>query len=155
MKIRRFHSELWLPRSREQVFSFFADPENLQRITPSWLHFQMISSPEIKITKGALLDYRLKLRGIPLRWQSEITVWEPPQRFVDRQTKGPYSLWVHEHTFREEEDGTTVGDHVEYAAYGGSLVHKFLIAPDLERIFRYRKRVLGEIFATRDRPAGS
>jgi ligand-binding SRPBCC domain-containing protein len=154
MKIHHLYSEVWLASPPEQVFRFFADPKNLQRITPDWLHFEILS-PVTKIGVGTLLDYRLKLRGIPMRWQSEIAVWQPPQRFVDRQTKGPYSLWVHEHTFREEKDGTTVGDHVEYGAFGGSLVHKFLIAPDLERIFRYRKRMLGEIFSTRDRPAKS
>jgi ligand-binding SRPBCC domain-containing protein len=153
MKTHHLYTELWLPHPREQIFDFFADPRNLQRITPDWLHFEMISAPEVTMAKGALLDYRLKLRGIPLRWQSEITAWEPPCRFVDRQTQGPYSLWLHEHTFREERHGTTVGDHVEYAARGGSLVRRFLIEPDLEKIFRYRKRILGEIFSAKNKPA--
>lgn len=93
-----------------------------------------------------MLDYRLRLHGIPLRWQSEIAVWKPPRRFVDRQTRGPYSLWVHEHTFTDRDSGTLVGDKVEYAVPGGALVQKFLVAPDLERIFQFRHRVIEELF---------
>jgi len=104
--------------------------------------------------EGSLVDYRLRLRGIPLRWQSEIAVWEPPHRFVDRPTQGPYSLWVHEHTFTEKDNGTIVGDKVEYAVPGGRLVQKFFVAPDLERIFQYRHRVLEGIFQSADRTAG-
>jgi ligand-binding SRPBCC domain-containing protein len=119
----------------------------LERLTPPWLHLEIITPPATAIRQGTLLDYRLRLRGLPLRWQSEISVWEPPQRFVDRQTKGPYSLWVHEHSFADRDNGTVVGDHVEYAVSGGRLVQKFFVAPDLERIFQYRRRVLEEIFA--------
>ena len=146
MKTYQLQTEQWLPQPRHRVFEFFADPRNLERITPPWLSFEILTPPNIKIGKGTLLDYRLRLRGILLRWQSEITVWEPPHRFVDRQTKGPYSLWVHEHTFTESRDGTIVGDRVEYAVPGGALVHKFLVAPDLEKIFQYRHRILEEIF---------
>ena len=146
MKTYQLQSELWLPQPRREVFKFFADPRNLERLTPRWLRFEILTPADVKIAKGTLLDYRLRLRGIPLRWQSEIAVWEPPHRFVDRQTKGPYSLWVHEHTFAESRNGTIVGDRVEYAVPGGALVHKFLVAPDLEKIFQYRHKVLGEIF---------
>jgi ligand-binding SRPBCC domain-containing protein len=154
MKTYRLQSEIWLPRPREEVFGFFADPKNLERITPPWLHFEIVS-PDTTITAGSVLDYRLKLRGIPLRWRSEISVWQPPHRFVDRQIRGPYSLWVHEHTFREERDGTLVGDHVEYAAVGGLLVQRYLIAPDLQRIFDYRRRVLERIFSREPAVAAS
>jgi len=95
----------------------------------------------------------LRLRGIPLRWQSEITVWEPPRRFVDRQTRGPYSLWVHEHIFKEQDGGTLIGDRVEYAVPGGRLAQKLLVAPDLERIFKYRHQVLQELFSLEKPPA--
>lgn len=154
MKTHHLKAELWLPHPREAVFRFFADPKNLERITPPWLHFEILSR-DAECAPGTLLDYRLKLRGIPLRWQSEISLWEPPVRFVDRQTKGPYSLWVHEHTFREERNGTLVGDHVEYAAPGGALIQKFFIAPDLERIFAYRRRILEQIFSAEARAAVS
>lgn len=146
MKTYRFETQLLLPAPRVQVFRFFADPRNLERLTPPWLRFEMITAPDTVIEQGTLLDYRLRLRGIPLRWQSEIAVWEPPRRFVDRQTRGPYSLWVHEHTFTERDNGTLVGDKVEYSVPGGALVQKFLVAPDLERIFQFRHRVLEELF---------
>jgi ligand-binding SRPBCC domain-containing protein len=146
MKIHRLETQLWLPRPRQQVFAFFAEPRNLERLTPAWLHFEFMTSVEGEVRQGTLLDYRLRLHGIPLRWQSEIAVWEPPERFVDRQTKGPYSMWVHEHTFDERDGGTLVGDRVDYAVPGGRLVQKFFVAPDLQRIFRYRRHVLEGIF---------
>ena len=154
MRTHHLRSECWLAHSRDEVFRFFADPKNLERITPAWLRFEIVS-PDAAISAGTLLDYRLRIRGIPLRWQSEISLWEPPRRFVDRQIKGPYSLWVHEHTFGEERGGTSVGDHVEYAALGGPLVQRFLIAPDLERIFRYRKKILEQIFSRESRDGAS
>jgi ligand-binding SRPBCC domain-containing protein len=146
MKTYRLKNELWLPRPREEVFKFFADPGNLERITPGWLHFEMLTPSEVTLGPGALLDYRLRLRGVPMRWQSEIAVWEPPYRFVDRQTKGPYSLWVHEHRFTNDNAGTLIEDHVEYAVSGGLLVQKFLVAPDLARIFTYRRSALRKLF---------
>jgi ligand-binding SRPBCC domain-containing protein len=149
MKTYRLQTELWLPHPRDQVFDFFADPRNLEQLTPSWLHFEIVTRPEIAIRQGTRLEYRLRMRGIPIRWQSEIAVWEPPLRFVDRQTKGPYSLWLHEHTFDECDGGTMVGDNVEYAVPGGRLVQRFLVAPDLERIFRYRHRMLEQIFSAK------
>jgi len=145
MKIYQLRSELWLPQTRGEAFQFFADPRNLERITPPWLRFQMITPPET-VAQGTRLDYRLRLHGIPLRWQSEIVVWEPLQRFVDRQTHGPYSWWIHEHTFWERDRGTLVVDRVEYAVPGGRLVQKFLVAPDLRRIFQYRRRILEQLF---------
>ena len=154
MKTYRFESQLWLPQARDQIFKFFADPGNLQRLTPHWLHFEILTPPEIAMREGSLVDYRLRLRGIPLRWQSEIQVWQPPHRFIDRQTRGPYSLWVHEHTFTEKDNGTLVGDKVEYAVPSGRLVQKFFVAPDLERIFQHRHRVLEEIFQSLGRTAG-
>lgn len=151
--MRTYHltSEIWLPCSKEAVFRFFADPHNLERITPPWLHFEILSR-DLRVAQGTLLDYRLRVRGIPLRWQSEISLWDPPHRFIDRQTKGPYSFWLHEHWFRDERGGTRAGDHVEYAALGGPLIQQLLIQPDLDKIFSYRRRVLEEIFAS-DAPA--
>lgn len=138
--------KLWLPQARDRVFEFFSDPGNLDRLTPAWLKFSLLSPPRTAITQGTRLDYRLRLRGIPIRWQSEIAVWEPPHRFVDRQTRGPYSLWLHEHTFEESDHGTIVGDNVEYAVPGGALVQRLLVAPDLEKIFAYRHHALQTLF---------
>lgn len=153
MKTYQLQTDLWLPQAREVIFKFFADPGNLDRLTPSWLHFKILTPLPIELGQGTLLDYRLRLRGLPLRWQSEITVWDPPRRFVDRQTRGPYSLWVHEHTFSEHSGGTLVGDRVEYAVPGGALVQKYLVAPDLERIFQYRHQVLDMLFNSNGKPA--
>jgi ligand-binding SRPBCC domain-containing protein len=148
LKLKTFwlRTELWLPRGRDEIFKFFADPRNLDRLTPSWLQFRILSPTDITMSKGTLLDYRLRIRGVPIRWQSEISSWDPPDRFVDRQTKGPYSLWLHEHTFAAHDGGTLVGDNVEYAVPGGTIVQKLLVAPDIARIFNYRHRVLQELF---------
>lgn len=146
MKTFNFATEIWLAAPRDRVFEFFADPSNLERLTPPWLRFEIITPPDTVITRGTLLDYRLRLHGIPLLWQSEISIWDPPRRFVDRQTKGPYSLWVHEHRFAEQDNGTLVGDKVEYAMLGGRLAQKYFVEPDLQRIFQYRHRVLEGLF---------
>jgi len=97
---------------------------------------------------GALIDYRLRLRGIPIRWQSEITAWEPPHRFVDEQRRGPYRQWIHEHTFVEQEGGTLARDRVQYAVPGGSLVNYLFVARDLKRVFAFREETLLGIFGS-------
>jgi ligand-binding SRPBCC domain-containing protein len=134
----------YLPLDLETVFSFFADARNLERLTPPWLHFEILSSMPLEMLEGTLIDYRLRLRGIPIRWQSEIVAWEPPFRFVDQQRKGPYRLWAHEHRFKAAGDGTLVTDSVEYAVSGREVVNRLLIRPDLDRIFDYRARQLEE-----------
>jgi ligand-binding SRPBCC domain-containing protein len=142
----QIETELWLPRAREQIFGFFSDPGNLERITPPWLAFEILTPKSVKMAQGTVLNYRLRLRGIPLRWQSVITLWEPPFRFVDEQTNGPYSLWIHEHSFMEHAGGTVVADKVLYAVPGGRIVNRLLVAPDLRRIFRYRQEILHKLF---------
>jgi ligand-binding SRPBCC domain-containing protein len=146
--MKRFwlRKQIWLPAAREEVFAFFADPMNLDRLTPAWLRFEIVTKQPVAMRPGTLLDYRLRLRGLPIRWQSKISVWEPPDRFVDEQTKGPYSLWIHQHRFEESNGGTLVRDDVEYAVPGGRLVQKLLVAPDLEKIFRYRHATLQQLF---------
>lgn len=146
MKTFLLKSSLWLPKSRDEVFPFFADPENLQKITPPWLRFKVRKSSTPEIQKGTLIDYRLRIRGIPLRWRSEISAWDPPFRFVDEQRKGPYRLWVHQHLFTEKDGGTQVEDLVEYGVLGGALVNRLLVRRDLEKIFDYRCQALRQIF---------
>lgn len=148
MKTYWLRKSVWLAQPRAKVFEFFTNPGNLDRLTPAWLNFAILTPATSQIKQGALLDYRLRIRGMPIRWQSEIAVWEPPRHFVDRQTKGPYSLWIHEHTFEDRDNGTLVGDNVEYAVPGGIIVQKLLVAPDLERIFNYRHKILVELFNT-------
>ena len=144
MKTSVFEARQWLPSPPEKVFQFFADAYNLERLTPPWLRFQVLTPGPIEMAQGTVINYRLKLHGISVRWQSEITVWEPPHRFVDRQIKGPYRLWVHEHTFVETDGGTLAGDRVEYAVPGGWLVRKLLVERDLRKIFEYRQERLRE-----------
>ena len=146
MKTWVFETEQWIPLSPDQVFPFFADAFKLELITPPWLGFKVLTPPPIEMKAGAVIDYRLRLRGIPVRWQSQSTVWDPPRRFVDEQRRGPYRLWVHEHIFTESDGGTLARDHVEYAVPGGFLVKKLLVERDLKKIFDYRSRKLGEIF---------
>lgn len=154
MKKYHLETQIWLPRSPDEIFSFFSDPTNLDRLTPPWLHFEMLTPKSVAMRVGTLLDYRLRLHGIPIRWQSEISVWEPPHRFIDRQTKGPYREWVHEHTFTPHEGGTLVVDSVTYAVPGGTIIQKFVVAPDLDRVFRYRHKMLEQLFnAQQEKPA--
>ena len=95
---------------------------------------------------GAEIEYRLKVRGFPLRWKSKITVWEPPHRFVDEQLRGPYRIWIHEHRFTDEAGGTLCEDHVQYAPLGGALINKLFVARDVQKIFAYRSERLQQIF---------
>jgi ligand-binding SRPBCC domain-containing protein len=140
----------WLPRPRGEVFSFFSDARNLQQITPGFLHFEMLTPAPITMRPGALIDYRLRLRGVPLRWQTEITTWEPPARFSDIQRRGPYAEWIHTHTFEEEDGGTLVRDMVQYRLWGPSFItraiNKLLVAPDTKLIFEFRHKALEQIF---------
>lgn len=140
--------ELWLPRRREEVFAFFANAANLEKITPAWLRFEILTPTPIVMRVGALIDYRLRLRGLPLRWRTEITEWNPPHRFVDVQVRGPYMLWQHTHTFEERGGGTVSGDSLRYLPRGGALFDRLFVRRDLERIFDYRCECMERLFST-------
>lgn len=142
MKTFRLTREQFVPLPLEDVFEFFSDARNLERLTPPWLNFEILTPSPVEMHAGTLIDYRLRLRGVPIRWQSEITVWQPPFRFVDRQRKGPYRLWIHTHRFEPISGGTLVTDMVDYAVPGGAAAERFFVRPDLERIFDYRARQL-------------
>jgi ligand-binding SRPBCC domain-containing protein len=144
--VNRLDREIRLPRPRDAVFGFFADPGNLEFLTPSWLGFRIVEPRPSAVSRGARIRYRLRLRGIPVAWTSVISAWEPPRRFVDEQVRGPYRIWIHEHTFEEDGDGTVVRDRVLYAVPGGVWVDRLLVRPDLERIFDYRHERLRERF---------
>jgi ligand-binding SRPBCC domain-containing protein len=143
----RLETELWLPRPRGQVFPFFADAFNLETITPPWLKFEVLTPRPIQMRAGLRIDYRLRLRGFPLRWQSEITAWEPPRRFVDEQRRGPYRAWIHEHVFEERDGGTMAKDVVKYGVTGGWLVNRLFVRRDVEQIFLSRQAKLQEVFS--------
>jgi len=146
-------TEIRIPAALDQAWPFFSDARNLERLTPEFLRFRMETPDPIEMGEGTLIDYRLRIRGVPIRWQSEITAWEPPYRFVDEQRRGPYRLWVHEHTFAADGDQTLARDLVHYDHFGGKLVNRILVEPDLRRIFAYRHRVLLEIFGESGRAA--
>ncbi len=146
MRVRVLERAQHLARPLAEVFRLFADAGNLQRLTPPLLDFQILTPMPIEMRAGAIIDYRLKLHGLPIRWRTEITAWEPPYRFEDTQRRGPYRLWVHEHTFEARGGCTLARDRVRYAVAGGELVHRLLVAPDLNRIFDYRAARLAEAF---------
>lgn len=142
----RFLREILLRAPLEEVFAFFSDAANLERLTPPWLSFQIVTPQPISMAVGTRIDYRLRLHGIPISWTSEITAWEPPHRFVDEQRRGPYRTWIHEHRFEAAEAGTMAYDTVRYAVPGGALVARIFVRPDLERIFEHRHQVMRQIF---------
>lgn len=136
---------------RDAVFAFFADARNLGAITPSFLHFRILTPTPIEMRAGARIDYSIRLHGVPMRWRTLISAWEPGKRFVDEQISGPYRLWVHEHTFASECDArggevTVMRDVVRYATPLDPLVHGLFVRPKLERIFAYRRDVIGRLF---------
>jgi len=139
-------TSLWLPVGRDEVFSFFADAFNLQAITPPWLKFSVQTPRPIAMHTGALIDYHLRVRGLPLRWQSEITLWDPPFCFVDEQRRGPYRSWIHEHSFEAIGGGTLCRDEVHYALPGGPLINWLLVRRDVEQIFAFRQKFLRSHF---------
>lgn len=144
---RVLHSEFMVPSSIEVVFAFFSDVLNLDRITPPWLSFRVLT-PIDSVREGLLIDYSLRIHGVPIRWQSEITQWEPPHRFVDVQRRGPYRRWIHEHTFRSVPGGTVISDFVTYAVPGGwiePVVNRLIVRPDLSRIFAYRQEQISRL----------
>jgi ligand-binding SRPBCC domain-containing protein len=139
----------WVPAGIHETFAFFADAANLQSITPPWLHFRILTPLPIDMRAGALIEYQLKLHGLPVHWRTRIARWEPGVAFVDEQLRGPYAKWVHLHTFVAERDGTRLGDRVEYALPLDPLsrpVHPLYVRPLIERIFDHRHVVIREQF---------
>jgi ligand-binding SRPBCC domain-containing protein len=138
----------WVPYPLDEVFEFFGAAENLEKITPPELGFRIRSSVPIEIRPGTLIDYTIKLYGVPMKWRTEITRWNPPLSFEDTQLRGPYAKWVHTHTFIAEEGGTTIRDCVIYAlplGLLGRIAHP-VVSRQLNRIFSYRQEVLERVF---------
>jgi ligand-binding SRPBCC domain-containing protein len=139
-------AEEWVPQPLDAVFSFFADAHNLEILTPPFLKFQVDETEKIQMRPGIFINYKLRLRGVPLRWRSEITVWDPPYRFVDEQRRGPYRYWIHEHRFEAKDGGTSVKDRVRYSVFGGRVVERLFVRRDLKMIFEYRKQQMQQLF---------
>ena len=141
--------EQWVPRPLEDVFAFFADAYNLERITPPFLRFSVRSMSTPAIRGGTEIAYRLRLHGLPVSWRSRIEAWEPPFRFTDVQVRGPFRLWHHQHEFTPEQRGTRIRDTVHYRTPCLWLQRTPLLAwvdRDLEQVFLYRQLVIERLF---------
>jgi len=139
----------WLAKPRGEVFTFFADPANLALLTPPWLHFRRLTAPPT-LAARAVIDYQIRWLGLPIRWRTFIREYDPPFRFVDVQLRGPYARWEHRHLFLEDAGGTWVEDRVTYRLPLGPLgrvAHAILVGRQLDAIWEYRRRRIGELIA--------
>jgi hypothetical protein len=146
---RELEFEQWVPRTPAEVFPFFGNPLNLEKLTPPFLRFRVLGTSSPALGVGTRIDYRLSLHGIPVRWQSRIDEWEPNHRFVDSQTRGPYASWQHTHTFEPYEGGTIMRDQVRYRLPLGALgawIAGGLVARDVHEIFAFRRRAADTLF---------
>ena len=144
-----------LPRPFAEVFPFFADAYNLEKLTPPFLNFRVLTPKPIDIRTGCIIDYSLRVHRVPLRWKTEILDWDPPHRFTDNQAKGPYALWHHTHSFEPIDHGrsTLCTDTVSYRPRGGPLaplINRLFVQKDVQNIFRYRFEKLSEFFPQHD-----
>lgn len=149
--------EQMLPLPVTQVFSFFADASNLEVITPPWLHFRILAQEIPQSGADALIDYWLRWRGLPIRWRTQITAWDPPDRFEDMQLVGPYRHWRHTHLFESAGQGTRMTDVVHYSLpFGlvGALAHRLVVASDLEAIFDFRAQRVASLLCLGGSQAG-
>jgi len=148
MRVHLLEREQLVPRTADEVFAFFAQAHNLERITPSWLRFEVLTPGPIEMGSGTLIGYRLRVHAVPLRWISRIEEWDSGRLFVDRQVRGPYRVWHHRHEFVARAEGTVVRDRVRYAlplGRFGELAHAAFVRRDLERIFDFRRAAVAEL----------
>jgi ligand-binding SRPBCC domain-containing protein len=155
MTKRRLTTAIEVPAALDEVFGFFSSPQNLRLLTPPDLDFQIKTPMPTEMHAGLRIDYRLRVRRIPVGWSSEISLWDPPYGFVDEQRRGPYRHWRHLHRFHPTLQGTRVTDIVDYSLPGwilAGLLHRVFVRPDLERIFRYRLDRIGALFGVVGEP---
>jgi ligand-binding SRPBCC domain-containing protein len=145
----RYVARQFAPVQGDAVFGFFSDAGNLEKLTPPWLNFHILRQSTPDVREGTIIDYTLKIHGVPVKWKTLIADWRPGVSFVDTQLKGPYSKWHHTHTFRKVPGGTLLGDEVIYRVPGGFLGKWILgawIKGDVNAIFAYRRKVIDELF---------
>ncbi len=139
-----------VPISIREAFDFFTNPRNLERLTPDLVHFQFLKAPPEKVLPGTILEYRLRLYGLPVKWRTRIESIDAPTGFVDVQDKGPYAMWRHTHSFREvDAKHTEIRDQVEFAmplGLLGEIVYRILVAGSLQQIFDFREAALRQLF---------
>ena len=138
----------FIARPRPEVFAFFSDIQNLERITPPWLHFTILTPLPFTIEAGSVIDYRLKLSGIPFQWQTKIEEFEPNDFFTDTQARGPYRYWHHLHRFTDVEGGTLMEDRIRYRLWGGPLswpVNGLFVRRSLHKVFTFRQETLDSL----------
>ena len=153
MKIYTLKRRQAIAQPRREVFKFFEKPENLEKITPGSVGFHILTPRPINMKAGTVLDYTIRVIGIPVRWTTLISDYDPPIQFRDVSLRGPYSFWHHTHTFEETEQGTVMTDEVRYALpFGpiGRLVHALFVRRQLNHIFDYRAEIIRDML---ERPA--
>lgn len=151
MKTYTLKTETHVSAPLDDVFAFFSQAENLGKLTPPSLQFEICTALPVDMRAGALIRYLISMFGIPMRWLTEITVWEPGRRFVDVQREGPYRQWEHEHVFEADGSGTRMVDTVRYALPGGifaPIAHALFVRRQVEGIFRYREKAIRQYFPT-------
>lgn len=144
----RFETEQTVAAGLEETFAFFSNPANLDAITPPSLGFKILTPLPIVMREGALIEYRLRLMGMPIHWLTRIDAWDPGRSFTDTQLRGPYALWVHHHSFAPHPEGTRIRDRVEYALpapYLTAPVHAVFVRPMITKIFAFRGEVIARV----------
>jgi ligand-binding SRPBCC domain-containing protein len=153
VRVHVLEREQVVPVPPAAAWELFADAGNVEAITPPFLRFRVLTPGPIAMGEGTLIEYRLRLHGVPVRWLTRIEVWEPPRRFVDRQVRGPYALWHHTHALTPHPAGTLIRDRVRYRlplGVLGAVAHLLLVRRDLRRIFDYRRQAVARRLGAAD-----
>lgn len=147
--LHRLERSQFIPAPPVEVFRFFEDAGNLEELTPAFLHFRILTPRPIRMAPGVLIDYRIRISGLPVRWTTLIERYEPPGLFTDVQVRGPYRRWHHLHEFHAEGAGTRMRDVVDYELPQvpcRGILHRAWVAPRLETIFDFRRDLIAARF---------
>lgn len=144
----------WVPTPLAETFEFFSRAENLGLLTPPWLGFEILTPTPIPMCSGAIIDYKITMHGVPMRWKTRIEAWNFGESFVDRQVVGPYREWVHTHTFQAMDGGTLITDVVRYRlpfGFFGRIAHSVSVRAKLAAIFDYRYHAIRNVLGGSER----